>query len=602
MGGFAHVAIDTVKDLVADPAVRAEARQTFSKALRPMENYFNKTDIGKSLLNDLHEYTAQSSRNLQDLMTQENTKPAHLRTDPKDLHSQSSRLASNQVFGKNHARITAHVQAAEQLHGLSYSTTLQDHVAMFLKDTTDINALSESQKVAKYKYGAKLGGAKGQAAVTANQKVSLSKLNYINNKEVNPTGHNIDPVYTPASATEKRLHDYINVVAAPFIAIPHIGTVFNNVISGNLADMSKALTEVIPGTSNYTKWHNTLSTTGIFADTAFRAYSDLMMYKSGQIAKATTPDVGYWLNKAIHQPGFNALRDWQLTFTGATAKLSADRYAMDYFHSGSKRAADELQNTMGLNLREIKQQQGILRPDQHERAIYNYVDKKIFLNNALRRSYYSGANPVMRTALMYHGYVAAQGQLLRKEMMKAAHSGNLGQMAQFFTVAAGVFPMVGEGLKQLERLGRGQNPNLDEDIENVKDIKDHPFKALETYADAYAHMAGFGIGASYTQSASRNELANTIIGPAANMVARGVQDVVTPIKKNMDDTDKGKDFDIKHYKPLLRDAMEDTIPLNIGKWAAHKLVPTTKEEAEENPKSGLKKFKGFKQNKLKKLN
>jgi hypothetical protein len=586
MGGF----VQAIKDFTADPAVRNEAKIAFKKALRPMESIFNETEIGKSLFQDHMDYAQNHDTILQQMMSQENMLPFEQRRRPNDVNAHAAKLAQSVTYGKNHARISGHIQAAHLAHGPYYAGVLQDLTHMYLRDTVDIDALSEGQKYAKYKHDNPLTDAD-----KAKGKVSLSKLNFLNSEfsEGIKEGHNTDYTYKPPGLAERTMHSYANTILAPFIAIPHIGTLGNYALSGGIPELSKALIDLVPGTNSYKKWHQTLETTGIFGHTAFRAYQDMYNYRNGIVAKMTSPTIGYYLNKVIHQPGFNALRDWQLCFGGTVADLSSKQYAMDYFQSGSKKAAHTLEKEMGLNLSEIKQNKGVLTEEQRERAIYNYVDKKIFINTAMRRSYYANANIFTRTALMFHNYVASQGQLMRQELVKAwtLKGSDPLKAAQFLAVAAAVFPVVGEGIKQLERIGRGQDPDLQEDIDDFKKMDIHTAYVM---ADAYAHMAGFGIAASYTQGATRSELANTLIGPIPNTGIRLAEDTIKPAntvaKKYLSDDPKDQKKKV-NLKPLARDVLEDTMVDNTGKIITHRWIPTEKEKKERGeipPKFGTK--------------
>jgi hypothetical protein len=267
----------------------------------------------------------------------------------------------------------------------------------------------------------------------------------------------------------------------------------------------------------------------------------------------------------MHQPGFNASREWTVALGAATGKRSAERAAENFAQSnGSHRAAEYQLKLMGIDPQAVLKQGGKLTKEQSDSAIFKFVDDSVFLDPSFHRSFYSSSNAPMRLGLMYHGYITRQAKLMRqtiKGVGTRTKAGDYGMAAQMMGTLGVVFPAVGLGLKTMESWGRGQfQESLDWTDESVP----------EMMLDGYMHMGAFGVAADYTQSISRHMLSNAFVGPFGNIITQGVQDAGYPLIRAAE----GKDPD---FEPLGRDALQYALPDNLGKVLSNQFLPNKKQ-------------------------
>jgi len=536
--------------------LRAGALDSFIKTIQPMRNEFMKSKAGMVAMDILqNQHFPLLKKNTQMLVDNYSKLPEAQRPAVGVVHQEAANMTKKAIFGSNNDIGAALIHAAQKEKGHLYAQNLADHMAMVLRD----NDFKRSVR---------------------------------NNKELPYKGLSTKDVYTGHHVVENFLQNYNATILAPAIAIPHLSNFMNMALTTPLASLAKGMAQVLTP-SSYEKSKQVLLQTGILADMSLHAYGDRLAFRNGVISKVastmTTDEkarsVGFILNKLVHAPGFNAVREWTLVAAGSVGKINAEEMAMKLYQEGDKRSAVELKE-MGINAQEVLAQKGQLSPAQLENAIYRYTDNKVFLDNQLSRSFYSGASPLMRMANMFHGFVTREGQLLRSEFMKSmVKSKDPAQIAQFMLVAGVMFPAIGQGVEMLERLGRGQNVD-----------PKNPFGSVTDYADSYAHMAGFGIWASYARSATRMHLINTIGGPTLNVGGQAVQDLAVPAYKEAVEGKKG------NWKPLQRDILEDTLPDNLGKFLAHQYIPTPAEVKEREPQRYKKpKREGFNKNAWKHL-
>lgn len=545
-----------------------------AKAFKSLESGFRETQAGNDFADLLkNKYIPIYQQAREKLFTSASSLPTHMQPAPHELDSQARNIARVNTLGQNDYRGVGLIKAVEKEPGLSplqiqmKQQSLADHVHMFLKDTVPSGTGPQSQ----------------------------FKRNVRFNKEL-PTKITTEAHYTTPSPTERFFTRAASKTMLPFIAIPHIGTLMNYAINTPLQDLAKGVADATFHNSNL---RQQVADFGLFAGTVSDAYAVRHYGAKGIIARATGKDqFGVIVNQLTHQPGFNALREWTISIGAATGKHSVERMAEQLVSSGGtdKVAIYQLKK-MGLNPTEVMLQKGQLNPDQYRKAIFNYVDNKVFLDNTMQRSYYSGASWYNRMGSMYHGYVSRQGALLKHALTtELTKNGPVG-VAQTFAMLGIGFPAVGAGLKTLEMYGRGQFQEADpkEDyrkLSGAEGIK----PALEEWLDAYSHMAAFGVATSYMRGAFRSRLANEMLGPVGNEGINLIQDTAALAASIYKDPSKPK------YKPLARDVVEDTMPDNLGKLIAHQALPTAKEEKARNPSHKLKKLKGMKLKKLKSIN
>lgn len=520
-----------------------------TEPVRALKNGFDATPAGQFLYKIIKEdYEPAVDKMKQHLVDQVKAGatpiPAH------EIENKARNMARVHAFGTNDAIGATAIKWASQTHGLEAAQSLADHLHVYLQDTVEKENRNSFGQVIR-------AGNKGAGTKT----VSRFKENVIKNKE-NQVPLNTTATYTPKTDLEKKFQSRAVTVMAPAIAISHLSTPFNIMLGSPLRSLAKGLSDVTtPG--NYQATKKALLDTGIFAQTSMQMYREQQEWSSGKIAKYAGPKLGYYLNKAMHAPGFNALRSWSLAFAGATAKNSAEHFAQRLVQNPGDKLARMSLSEMGIEPGSVLKQGGQLAPEQYEKAIYRFVDDHIFLNTKLDRSYLGQSNPWFRTATMFHSYVAAQGHLMSRELTKMYKTGDIPNAVQTLATIGIIFPSAGHLIGKLEREARGQtwdDPNYDSDT------------AIEKYLDDMSHMAGFGVAQSYVRGTLRQHLSDVMIGPIGNVAVRGLQDAASLA------------FNLKHDpKPLERDILQYSLPDNLGKILSHKLLPTTKEEREKHP-------------------
>lgn len=551
-----------------------ELRPEATKLFGSLESVAAKSDAGKALMglwkNTYEPTLARTRQALIENATKNNTGET-----ASQITSKAHNIARVQTFGPHDALIAHAVNWAAKTNGEEYAQTLADHVAMNLQDTIDKTSTLEA------------GSKKTRFGMLKNEtrQVSSVKENILRNKD-NTVPLNIDAVYQRRTKFEHLATNYMATMLAPFIAISHLSTPATNFLTIPLKDLTAGLGKLV---SNYGGSKQLLLDTGIFNETLLNSYRDMKLYRSGLIAHATgSPTLGYILNKAIHAPFFNEVRDLTIAFAGTVGDLTVKDWAKGAA-KGDYLASLQLKR-LGLDPQKIAAQGGELTQDQWEQAIYRFVDDRVFLQSKTGRSFYAQKNQWTRMASMFHQYVSRQAKFMKDEAMtswKAVGTNPLNFIKTFVALTV-AFPAIGSVIEGLEDYGRGQN-GLKETEQRYAKLFDttHRLGEVEQYFDFLSHVAGVGILASYTRGLLRNDLANTLIGPIGNVAVRGLQDAASFA------------FNSTHNpKPLERDLVEDTLPDNLGKIIAHRYIPTKREEAERNPHKHIR-FKGFKSKRFK---
>jgi hypothetical protein len=378
-------------------------------------------------------------------------------------------------------------------------------------------------------------------------------------------------VYKRAGKGEQFLTNWASKVLAPFIAIPHIGTSMNFAISTPLKDLSKGIASSV-NLDSLPEIQEHLVKSGILAESLVNAFQNNIVFRNGFLAKAgaalgipKSSEVANAINTFISTPGFSAQRRFYAIVGGCvgyhTAIDAAEQVGKEGL--GAKRALVQLR-TMGFHqdeIEELMRNGGVLRDAQKQKAIYHYVNDKIFLDRGFSRSVMSGANIWTRLGFMYHGYVSKQAALIYRELKGALQSGDPAHIVQTMTVLGVAFPAIGECLKHAEIFARSGKLNDPNEVDS---------NMVEAYLDAYSHMGGLGMGASFVRGAFRGRMAEVLLGPYGSVAARTTNDLATAIKS-------GK-LGQHNVKPLERDVLEDTLPLKIGGYVAHHYLPTPKEK------------------------
>jgi hypothetical protein len=567
------------------PVPLAEAGELAAETFKSLESGMRRTEAGNDFANLFKEkYFPKLNQNRQELVTQALQMPKHLQPAPHEIESMAKNKTRMQVLGSNDYRGVGLIKAIEKQPGLNplqirnEQQSLADHVHMVLKDTVPNKRGPQS----KFKMNV-------ERPFTFHP-VTGEKIPNVNRVPITT-----DARYHPAGPVERLVTKVANVTMLPAILIPHIGTMFNIATNGDLRDLTKGFVEATLHNSNLKQ---AIADTGIFAGTASHAYTAKYYGSRGFMSKLGGDKFGEIMYNVVHQPGFNAMRDWQLAIAGAGGKLVAERQAQALLKNGGqdKIAIYQLKK-MGLTPADIIAKGG-LDPDMLRRAIYNFVDRRLFLDNTMQRSFYSSANAFMRLTTMYHGYVSRQGKLMADLLWNEAVKGKSGLVgaAQALGMLGIVFPTVGAGLKTLEMYGRGQFQEADpkEDFKKLTG-QEGGKEFLKEYIAGYTHMGAYGVATDYFRGMSRHMLLNSAAGPVGNEIANLAQDTLHAGLSY--DPDKPN----KSLIPLERDVLADTMPDNIGKILVHQLLPTKQEEKERHGSHKLTRLKSLRLKRLAKL-
>jgi hypothetical protein len=595
MGGVVDALAGAGKEALESSGVKDFIEQGFRKVIG-MDHEFNRSPAGKDLKNLTMNYLQNKSQVLQRLVDSNSALPKEAQTAPHIIHRQANNIARENIFGKNDAIGAFLLKQAQKSPGMDESAAylhtqnLADFTSSILQDTE--TRLEWRKATAVEKMEAIRNEAPLPKGMIVNKStVSSFKRNASKNVK-NPVGTdkwklNIDPTYVPPPDWERSFMNYGQRVIYPFVAIPHIGTTLNLALSTPMKDLAKTAVDIIKqGEGNEVKQlQDFIHQTGIHASTSYSIYAANYYGSRGLLSKLANDDVGKFIYKSTHNPGFDPMRKWQVSIAGSTGINVAKDMATKLFESGgtNRRAIYELER-MGISKADVMMQKGQLNPDQLSKAVYRFVDSKVFLNTSMQRSYLARSNPYFRIGLMYHSYVTRQGRLIAESIAKPFITRDPILLAQTVAVLGVAFPLVGLLTKNVTMITRGDW----DDVHWGQDFNDiagrNGTKAFASQmAEDYAHTAAFGIATSFMRGSGRYALSTALTGPVGNIVGGTLYDFGHPLYRGWE----GKNMD---FKPLLRDGIEYN-PMavdNIGKLAAHEFLPTKREEELRHPKPQMK--------------
>ena len=607
MGGVVDALANAGKDVVESSGVKDEVSNMISH-IRGRYAEFNKSEAGKDLFNLNTNYIQNFHKALQSGVDQATQLPKEMQPHPLQIHQQARNVASDVTFGKNHAAIAFLLKQAEKTPGMDdvarrmHVQNLADFTSAILHDTTSRPEFRDATAAEKMEAIKNEQPVPKKVVASQGSPFSLMKRNVTQNKEtpvdmgMSKGGKlKLDPTYGKyGGKTEHLLHNFVSMQLAPFIVIQHVGTVLNTAISTPLHDLASGMADFISRGegSEGKRIQDFAEKSGIFASTAYNNYAADFYGSHGLLAKYANDRVGQIFYKSTHYPLFDSARKLQLSYTAATGyHLATDMAERLVKNPTDKRAIYEL-NRIGIKPEDVIRQKGELRDDQIEKALWRYADSKVFLDSSLYRSQFSNSHWTVRMAGMFHSYTTRQAQLLKEEIFvkpwqtKGFTPAYFAQIAQSMAVLGGVFTMAGLITKNMTMLGRGDT----EDINWSKDFADlsgrNGAKAMFWQAaDDWSHLGAFGIMTNYMRGSGRYALAASMLGPLGNAVTGTAYDVGHPLYHKFVD---GKELSDKAFHPAERDALEYTLPDNLGKILANQYLPTKRQEELEHPKTSMK--------------
>lgn len=599
-----------VKDIMQDlaPAAKKFLQDTAVKTepyIRSIGHTLSHTQEGQDVAKLLTKYKMRSDQIFAGLH-QEATKKVATGTlaampESHELLSSARTAARTKVFGSHDAQLTFLASMSHENNGHIATQNLMDNIAMYLHEDQQIgthghesqfktNAASRIEKEdPRYKQAREFAKKNEVSLDSAMDKLGIQQ-------------YNTSSDYRRPGQIEKSATNFIYSRFSPLIAIPHLGTILNTVQSTQTSALVKAFVETtnFKSLAELKKQH---IATGITAEGALRSMRAFEDARNGKLVKHLPGSLQDVITKITSTPGFNYVRDWQMAFTGSATYHSAIDYADKLARDPSDRLARARLEQYGMHANDLAaiRDTGKLSQDQIERATWNGVNKKIFLDTSINRAYNSQANAWTRAFSMYHGYISSQAKFMREEASLAFKSGNVAQIAKTIGIMGVVFPAAGEALKMLEMVGRGQWSSIPaeahHDYEAASFSKDEAIAAhardfAGVYLDAYAHLGAFGVAFELIQGIQRGFLLEQMAGPLWGTGIKYLQDY----GRLGLDAEEGKidswDTFMKRSKAARRDALEIGLPYGVGRYAKHALVPTKKEEEAE--KGGSHKLKRLK--------
>lgn len=378
-----------------------------------------------------------------------------------------------------------------------------------------------------------------------------------------------DATYFKQGEKERLAHRVLNMMMIPFVAIPHIGQLFNPVMGSPLSAIGATLLRM-----NHDEMAQTVDAAAISTNTIWQAMYENILGETGKVADFTnSPTLGKILGRTVHQPGFHFVRNWQLNLTGAVGFHSAIYWAHNFAESGSKRAAAELLE-MNIDPADVLKQGGKLTEEQLQKGVFHYVNNRMFFSKSIDNSLWQNRNPFIRSMMMYKSFVNSQMTFMQREFMKMLKAGDLKGLAQYVGTIGILFPAVAPLLSGAEVLARtGSMQQAGGEVQSRYERMTSPSGVgdwAENYIALISHIGAFGIFLNYVNAMRSHRLAATMLGPMGGALTTDAEDswnaVFSPSVKGG-----------HNVKPIERDLLKQTIPV-FGSELAHQLAPTKKEQ------------------------
>jgi hypothetical protein len=374
--------------------------------------------------------------------------------------------------------------------------------------------------------------------------------------------------YTPQAPLERVAHRVLDTMLIPFVALPHIGQVFNIAASSPLRAIGASLLRM-----NVDEMHTTVEASGITASTAWSAMYRDILGETGHVAEWThSPTVGKILARTIHQPGFSFVRKMQLNLAGSVGFHSAIYWAHNFAENGSKIAKARLEE-IGLDPAAVLAQRGELTEEQLQKGVYHYTNNRMFFNRGIDNSLWQNRNVFTRAGFMYHSFVNSQASYMKRELMLMAKAGDIKGIAQFVGTLGILFPMVAPLIGGAEVMLRTGSPTqgIAKAQQNYSQLfdPDSPGAWVSNYFDLISHLGAAGVYFNYINAIKANRLMSAVAGPMAGATTTDITDAYHAA---FQPTKAGK----HNIDPLMRDVLKQTIPV-AGSSLAHMFFPTTAE-------------------------
>lgn len=385
--------------------------------------------------------------------------------------------------------------------------------------------------------------------------------------------------YYKQEEPERLAHRVLNMMLIPFVAIPHIGQLFNPPASSPLEAIGATLMRM-----NHDDMQQTVDAAAITANTAWQTMYENILGETGKVAEFTNnPTLGKILSRSIHQPGFQFIRNWQLNLAGSVGFHSAIYWAHNFAESGSKIAEARLRE-IGIDPAEVLKQGGQLTEEQLQKGVFHYTNNRMFFSKSIDNSLWQNRNPIARSMMMYKSFVNSQATFMQRELTMMLKNGDLKGLAQYVGTIGILFPAVAPLLTGAEVLARtGSIKQAQQEVQNRYQRLISPAGAgdwVSNYLGLISHLGTYGIFLSYINAMRAHRFAAAILGPMGGLLTTDAEDAwnaaFNPSARSG-----------HNVKPLERDMLKQTIPV-FGSELAHHLVPTKKEQSSGGGSRGFR--------------
>lgn len=393
-----------------------------------------------------------------------------------------------------------------------------------------------------------------------------------------------EPTYTPRNKIEKATQAWANTTMVPLLAIPHITTFFNSTLGTSPGNwVGGVIKSIVNGVGRRNDMWQPLLESGVLTETIMRE-ADFYnkFHASDRTFKLPENSIYGNLYKMFHQPGFAPMRDFMLIQGGTIGKITADQVAQDFVKNPKNESLLWQVKEFGLDPKKLISQNGQLDHEDMLKAIYAFVDKYYFVDNALQKSRLLSASPTGRTLGTFHGYVTRQRKLMYRAMFKDMKERGPASVARNLAIGGLAFPMFGEGVKIVGLGIRGQpaKKEAEKDIENIE-FEHGVGPALESYIEAMSHVGAVGVYAHMMRGALHHGLLDAAAGPIIGAQAEFLQDTVSGLNQVY----KHGGRRAGHYlAPVGRDLAYDVPYVSLGtQLLGHRLFHRKGERSADDP-------------------
>jgi hypothetical protein len=482
-----------------------------------------------------------------------------------EIESEARKKASDAVFGPKHQVIQGVLKHVEKTVSKNRADIISDH----------LNILFNEAPI-------KGGPNEGKSSFDVDMRGSKK----------NPDAGFAGPTSKYRDSSESFIEKTAKVhqaILAYKAAIPHLASNLNILISDGFSTYAKALaTNFGPGRKAAEAM---VLSSNALSEVWVNGYREKQAFEAGIIHQFAPGSVGEFIHRNMYIPGMQRVRYETLMMSAHASKFAAE-HAIEELKAGNTRYALPMFKELGLDHNKIAAQGYQLAPDDIQKVYYHGTDTRAFLSQKDNRSIISQRSPIFRIAGAFHNYVASQSKFLRATFKRQYEQGDFVGIGRNIALLSMAFPVLGATIYESERLLSGNDwddpaGHLEKRVEATpagmaydavtgKNNATSGAQAALATIENLSHLASFGVATGYIRGATRSHLANQILGPDANMLVQGLEDV----QKALHTSNKKPDA----WKPLARDIMSDTPSLGLGQIAAHRLLPTKTEEARGKPK------------------